>query len=374
MNNQKSTEHFREDYTLEKEHLENVAQENTENTSVGVIERAEVEKDHHVTDFVQEVTESPAVAEIERDDLDGTKYSKSVSRSISISTSDSDSDDNDDDDEGGDETGIRSSASNKIHGRNKEEVIEESKAEKTLEGSNECKEASTLENSTEVSRKGSANTNDGLDKSKKKKKILKKLKIQMYLNKSYNRVSNAIMKTSKSILKSNTTNDHKSEKKGSQKSVELLNTLNSDELLQDTEDSRLSDEELTSINKYFDTKLNVIESNKEALNTINVCLQNNDSERLLNEVNDLLNERKLLIKALNHFLNQNTDYKISLEKYKDAVDILTAEKEQLSENAKTLKSCIDTLHDNEKINNTIITDNDRMADQMFTELTSKVEG
>ncbi|GAW83004.1 hypothetical protein, conserved [Plasmodium gonderi] len=90
-----------------------------------------------------------------------------------------------------------------------------------------------------------------------------------------------------------------------------------------------------------------VEENKErTLKRYKKLLDNNDTLKMYKEINELHDERILLIKFINYHMNMNSKYETELQKIQTSYEILLTENEQLIQNNIILKKHIDLLQVN----------------------------
>ncbi|ANQ10592.1 Uncharacterized protein PCOAH_00049210 [Plasmodium coatneyi] len=226
---------------------------------------------------------------------------------------------------------------------------------------------------------------EDLNKERKKKKnnnmMLNTTMLQSYIHRSYDKVSNAFIKTSKSLLKRTNNNIAYLEdgadrgearpKGGSSSQVDarskvknarvrlLRNCLIGSANRMESQTASLSNDlsachepdEDTFFTENFDLINKTLrednkwgEENKERM--MGKCknlLESNDTVKLYNEIDDLYEERILLVKFINYYMDINEKHQRELQKIQTSYEILLTENEQLSQNNITLKRHIDLL-------------------------------
>ncbi|KJP89788.1 hypothetical protein AK88_00496 [Plasmodium fragile] len=236
-----------------------------------------------------------------------------------------------------------------------------------------------------------------LDKEKKKKKknsssnnmTLNTTMLQSYIHRSYDKVSNAFIKTSKSLLKrtSNITYSEEADvgaaaaaeaadrvtsaKWGSSDGVDAGRKVKSAKarLLRgcltssasqvegqvpsewdvpstchDRNENSFFKENFDLINKTLREDNKWGEKNKERMmGKCKKLLESNDTVKLYNEIEDLYEERILLLKFINYYMDITEKHQRELQKIQTSYEILLTENEQLSQNNITFKRHINLL-------------------------------
>ncbi|EUD65914.1 hypothetical protein C922_03638 [Plasmodium inui San Antonio 1] len=231
----------------------------------------------------------------------------------------------------------------------------------------------------ESKKKKKNNNNDNNKNNHRNNMMLNTTMLQSYINRSYDKVSSAFIKTSKSLLK-RTSNIGYSErgrdvKGGSSDGVDagskvekararlLRSCLTGTEKRVETHaagDKESASDDLSAChepdeNDFFTDNFDLInktlrednrwgEENKERM--MGKCknlLNGNDAAKLYNKIDDLYEERILLVKYINYYMDINEKHQRELQKIQTSYDILLTENEQLSQNNITLKRHIDLL-------------------------------
>ncbi|CRH03925.1 conserved Plasmodium protein, unknown function [Plasmodium relictum] len=231
---------------------------------------------------------------------------------------------------------------------NKDENNEENISEKYNIGAVEVH--NIYESDDNISRKSSennANKKDSLKKKKKKAK-LNTFMLQSYFHKSYDKVSNALKKTSLPFLKRNAISNEKKIKNIDNPTVNNNNefTTFAENVQEKHDENNFFDKNWDAISKYLKDNKNLIKNNEKILKKHKKLLENNDTSKCLEELKELLDERILLIKSLIYYDNMSINYKKDLNKYRNSYEILKSENEQLNQNIITLKNHIEFLNSN----------------------------
>ncbi|GAB68481.1 hypothetical protein PCYB_133550 [Plasmodium cynomolgi strain B] len=202
---------------------------------------------------------------------------------------------------------------------------------------------------------------------------------QSYIHKSYDKVSNAFIKTSKSLLKRTSNIGYFEEAEvdaeakaaergrealggrtgakggGSYDGVEagskvknararLLRSRLSGEANRETDEDSFFTNNFDLINKTLREDNKWGEENRERMmGKCKKLLDSNDTVKLYNEIDDLYEERVLLVKFINYYMDITEKHKRELQKIQTSYEILLTENEQLSQNNITLKRHIDLL-------------------------------
>ncbi|SBT72297.1 conserved Plasmodium protein, unknown function [Plasmodium malariae] len=233
-------------------------------------------------------------------------------------------------------------------------------------------------------------------KTKKKNSniILNTSVLQSYIHKSYDKVSTALIKTSKSFLGKNSNTCNDSSDRSIDRSIDRSKDKSNDRYCDrrkssysEGEDERNERKDKYYCNDTDNIKLEVLKNYKNELNSssadnfsaknffeknskiINRILEednhnmkeykehimekykklseNNNISKFYKDLKQLLDERTLLINFIFYYKDMNINYKKDLYKYQTSYDILASENEQIKQNNITLKKHIDFLSANE---------------------------